>query len=358
MPQRNAVVGARNALWATAAAAIFLALGVIGYSHQEQIKAMWHGLMLWIQNHTIEGSVVYIVLFALACCVLVPASLVTLLAGFLFRPLWVSLLIVLAGSQLCLLVSYLLGQSLFRPVIEEWIHGSHYSVLDQAISIEGFKLVVLFRLSPIMPFGITNYLLSLTQIPYHTLAAATLVGNVPGAVTFSFLGSVMSDISGAGDYEMDRRSRLMTALLSLDFMVITVVYISLISQRALRLASYNPVPSSETAQDSDPEENQIIVEDEDDAANAADTDDTLTPSGIIPSRRRTSGGDLPPRLCEDESAANAESSALDGSGEAAVAASGPPSHDFNASEKRVLYMTVGALVGISVVGFPLIWLFA
>ena len=52
--------------------------------------------------------------------------------------------------------------------------------VDQAIREQGWKIVLLLRLSPLIPFNLLNYALGLTSIPVHQYVAATLVGTMPG----------------------------------------------------------------------------------------------------------------------------------------------------------------------------------
>jgi hypothetical protein len=52
--------------------------------------------------------------------------------------------------------------------------------VEAAVAEEGWKMVLLLRLSPIIPFALLNYFLSLTSIPFWDYAWASGLGIVPG----------------------------------------------------------------------------------------------------------------------------------------------------------------------------------
>lgn len=59
-----------------------------------------------------------------------------------------------------------------------------------AVEREGFKLVLLLRLSPLFPFNVLNYVLSLTRVRLGTYVAASLIGMLPGTALDVYLGSL------------------------------------------------------------------------------------------------------------------------------------------------------------------------
>ncbi|KAI9356744.1 snare associated Golgi protein-domain-containing protein [Zopfochytrium polystomum] len=158
-------------------------------------------------------------------------------AGVIFRPVVVAIVLVLLGSQLGLLMSVVLGRTVLRPWVEGRIRKDQtLSAIDRAISKEGAKIVILLRLSPIAPFGLANYILSATSIPYPLLALSTFVGNLPGSISGSVVGSFLSSLSGASDYKISPRAQYLGMLFSGVFAVLSIVYISLLARKALREA--------------------------------------------------------------------------------------------------------------------------
>ena len=69
-----------------------------------------------------------------------------------------------------------------------------YQAIDRAVTKEGWQVVVLLRLSPIIPFNVQNYALGVTSIPFWHYLGATLIGIIPG---IAICCSVFPEFSGA-----------------------------------------------------------------------------------------------------------------------------------------------------------------
>ena len=63
-----------------------------------------------------------------------------------------------------------------------------FSVIDDAVAEDGWKIVALLRLSPAVPFNLQNYLFGVTAISFRHFVAATFVGIVPGTMLYVYLG--------------------------------------------------------------------------------------------------------------------------------------------------------------------------
>ena len=62
--------------------------------------------------------------------------------------------------------------------------------IDAAVEREGFKLVLLLRLSPLFPFNVLNYALSLTRVTLGRYVLASAIGMLPGTALYVYLGSL------------------------------------------------------------------------------------------------------------------------------------------------------------------------
>jgi uncharacterized membrane protein YdjX (TVP38/TMEM64 family) len=58
-----------------------------------------------------------------------------------------------------------------------------------AVAREGWQIVALLRLSPVVPFNLQNYALGVTAIPFWRYVSATLVGMIPGALIYVYFGT-------------------------------------------------------------------------------------------------------------------------------------------------------------------------
>ena len=118
----------------------------------------------------------------------VPGSVLTLTAGFLFGPL-LGTAVVSAASTAGAAAAFLIGRYVARPAVERRIAGNaRFAAVDAAIGAQGAKIVLLLRLSPLFPFTLLNYALSLTRIEFVPYVLASWAGMLPGTVAYVALG--------------------------------------------------------------------------------------------------------------------------------------------------------------------------
>jgi uncharacterized membrane protein YdjX (TVP38/TMEM64 family) len=102
--------------------------------------------------------------------------------------------------------AFLLGRTLLRDWASRKVAKSPKArAIDSAVEREGFKLVLLLRLSPVFPFNVLNYALSLSKVRLGTYVVASFLGMLPGTALYVYLGALApaaaeltSSASGAG----------------------------------------------------------------------------------------------------------------------------------------------------------------
>jgi uncharacterized membrane protein YdjX (TVP38/TMEM64 family) len=86
-------------------------------------------------------------------------------------------------------LAFLAARYLLRDKIRSLLNRrSKYRALDKAVADDGWKVVVLMRLSPIIPFNLQNYALGVTAIPFTQYFTATLIGIIPGIAIYVYFG--------------------------------------------------------------------------------------------------------------------------------------------------------------------------
>ncbi len=168
-----------------------------------EVKATTLSLLKWIQENSLEGSGILIVIYVLFTILFIPGSLLTLGIGFIYSystgNLWLGTLlgtlIVFIGSNLGAVLAFLLSRYLFKEaVIAKFGSNKKYKVLLQIIGTHQVKFVILLRLCPLIPFNVLNYLLGITGIKVTRLLLGNL-GMLPGTVLYVYLGAASRNIS-------------------------------------------------------------------------------------------------------------------------------------------------------------------
>lgn len=190
------------------------------------------GTLEWIGSLGYAGYLAFIAIYILATILFLPGSILTLGAGLLYGVL-IGTILVSLGSILGATASFLIGRYLARDWVRKKLHGNErFKALDEAVGREGWKIVILTRLSPIFPFNLLNYAYSLTAIPLRHYFLASWVGMLPWTVVYVYIGSLAGDLFAIGT---TGRSPLEWTVLIVGLVVtaILVWYVARIARKAL-----------------------------------------------------------------------------------------------------------------------------
>ena len=146
-------------------------------------------LRAWIVDLGLLGIVLYVAIYAVATVLLAPGALLTIAGGFAFG-LWglpVVLVAAATGASLAFLVARHVARDHVRRMLET---RRNLAAIDRAIAAEGWRIVLLFRLSPLIPFNLQNYLFGVTAVPFRHYLAATIVGIAPATTLFVYVGAL------------------------------------------------------------------------------------------------------------------------------------------------------------------------
>lgn len=168
-----------GALLAAAAGAWFLPLGDWLLRFAAAIRGAGTG-----------GVLLFFLVYIISAVALVPGSILTLAAGFAYGPVG-GLLVASPASVAGASAAFLLGRSLLRPWAQAKVaESARLRALDRALTRQSFRLVLLVRLSPLVPFNIINYAFSATRVPFPTYVAASFIGMIPVTWLYVYLGSL------------------------------------------------------------------------------------------------------------------------------------------------------------------------
>ena len=153
------------------------------------------GLVERIRDMGLVGAIVFVAAYVTATVLLLPGSILTLGAGFAYGPVYGTLLVMLA-SNLGATSAFLLGRTVLRERVARRIAGdARFSAVDAAVGAQGFRVVLLLRLSPLFPFNLLNYALGLTRVRLRDFVLASIPGMFPGTLLYVYLGSLVTSVS-------------------------------------------------------------------------------------------------------------------------------------------------------------------
>lgn len=183
------------------------------------------------------GGLVLIGVYVVAALFFLPGSLVTLAAGFLFGVL-VGSVVVSIGATLGAAAAFLAGRYLARDRVERKLaSNSRFRAIDQAVGREGFKMVLLTRLTPVFPYNVLNYAFGLTSVSFRHYILASWIGMMPGTVLYVYLGSTAKDLTQifSGHLEGGMAQQALKILGLIATVLVTIV-VTRTARRSLREA--------------------------------------------------------------------------------------------------------------------------
>src|SRR6266516_6778662 len=130
----------------------------------------------WVGQMGVAGIFIFIGVYAAATVLLAPGSILTIGAGFAFG-LWKGFLAVSAGATLGAALAFLVARFIARDKIETIAkRNDKFRQIDTAIGRQGVKLIFLLRLSPVIPFNLSNYFYGLTSTKFWPYVFASWSG--------------------------------------------------------------------------------------------------------------------------------------------------------------------------------------
>jgi uncharacterized membrane protein YdjX (TVP38/TMEM64 family) len=142
--------------------------------------------------------------YFVATIIFVPGALLTLGSGYVFSLAFglgpgvaLGTLVVFLGASAGAIVSFLLGRYLLREPMKKLT--KKYAILEAleaAVEKNGLRIFLLLRLSPIIPFGVLNYVAGVSSVVFRDYCVA-LFAILPGTILYVFLGASAGSLTDA-----------------------------------------------------------------------------------------------------------------------------------------------------------------
>ena len=176
--------------------ALVLAVGIaLAVIYREHLDAA--ALTAWVDSAGTAGPLVFMGIYAVATVLFLPGSILTLVGGALFGPIW-GTFYNLTGATLGAVGAFLIA----RYLAAGWVQaraGGLLGRLVQGVEAEGWRFVAFTRLVPLFPFNLLNYALGLTRIPFLHYLIASYLCMLPGALAYTWLGYAGREAAGGGE---------------------------------------------------------------------------------------------------------------------------------------------------------------
>ena len=200
------------------------------------VEAWLKAFNQWIGDLGAAGLVIFVFAYAASALLMLPGAILTVGSGLIFGLGW-GFAAVSVGSTLGASLAFLLGRFVARDKIRALTADKpKFRQIDRAIGERGAKLIFLLRLSPVVPFNLSNYFYGLTAVKFWPYVLASWLGMMPGTLAYVYFGTLgraaAQSAADAGPERGPLEWTLLTVGLAATFAV--TIWVSKIARNAVR----------------------------------------------------------------------------------------------------------------------------
>jgi uncharacterized membrane protein YdjX (TVP38/TMEM64 family) len=230
--------------------------------------------ILWMRTHIIQGIFAFIGLFVFTTLVFIPPSILTFGCGFILADVCGLMPGIIAATMACFIgsvigamICFLRARYMMRDLVE--LFARRYTVvraIDKAIKRNGFRVMALLRLCPLIPFHALNYIGGITAVSWESFLFS-LIGILPLTILTVTIGAttgrlVLMASEGSQDQQL---IHILLICSGLSFLIIAMAITYYFAKKELQQELEAAASSSSlNDQPDEVEELQIATEEVDD----------------------------------------------------------------------------------------------
>jgi uncharacterized membrane protein YdjX (TVP38/TMEM64 family) len=129
----------------------------------------------------------FVATYVVAVLMLLPAWPFAVAAGMWFG-LAKGLVVCTLAANMASMLAFVIARRLSGWVVNRLARYSYWPMCEQLLRLGNWRVVILLRLSPVIPYNVQNYIYGLTPIGFWSCTWATFVAMLPGTFVYVYLG--------------------------------------------------------------------------------------------------------------------------------------------------------------------------
>jgi len=136
----------------------------------------------------------FVLAYVVGSVAFVPGTVLTLTAGAVFG-VSRGVPLVFTGAVLGSCAAFGVARGLARGLVSRWLARDPRALaIARALEGQGFKIIVLMHLSPLIPYNLLNYVCGVSTIRFSDFLLGT-IGMLPLIVLYTYYGKVVGDVA-------------------------------------------------------------------------------------------------------------------------------------------------------------------
>jgi len=172
-----------------------------------------HRYALWMSRHIFCGTIIFILIITLCTLMMIPPQVLTFVCGYVYAEVIGHVVPGIIAGTVCsaigltlgALLAFLRARYMMRDLVK--LFAKRYRVIraaDRAIAKNGWRVFVLLRLCPIIPFNGLNYIGGITDVKMSEYILS-LVGILPITAFTVSAGATTENLMGMRGYYTARQ---------------------------------------------------------------------------------------------------------------------------------------------------------
>jgi len=182
------------------------------------------------------GIVTFVFFYIISVLLILPASWLSLLAGFLYGPYFGSIVVFLSAFIGASISFFLAKEYFVKKIVTIISRFPKIKLLEKIINKGGLKLIILTRLSPLFPFSILNYFYGLNKVSYKDFSIGLLF-ILPGTYLYCALGSLSNNLDEIKNLKLNGNT--ITTIISIVSTFLIVYFLTKYSNEVIKESSEN-----------------------------------------------------------------------------------------------------------------------
>lgn len=157
----------------------------------------------WFETHFYQGTALYVFIFVFMTVFFLPTTFLVLGGALIFTKFKgptmgfiISVVLIIGSSVLGGVIGFVLGRFFIRNWIRKHLTRriKLFRAIDLGLKHNGFKMVVLMRMTPIMPHNLFPYIMAVTSLRMKDFITGSCAGMFPNTCIYVYIGMQLDSI--------------------------------------------------------------------------------------------------------------------------------------------------------------------